>query len=107
MAPTPETSAQAIASVLLFTWGPILRAESSVSGQRIALPPGYSSAPRRAARERPTVRPSPAVSDEPTVLRHPAGHDTGRSAYPARHTRPAIPPRWVGPSPYNIAVATR
>jgi hypothetical protein len=45
--PTPETSSQAILSFLLFTWGPILRAESSVSGQRIAPRRCYWSARRR------------------------------------------------------------
>src|SRR5215510_13586696 len=81
--PTPETSSQAIESLLLFTWGPILRAESSVSGQRIAPPPGCWSARHRGGRERPRASPSPAAGGGQIVPRYRDGRDTGRSVYTA------------------------
>jgi hypothetical protein len=91
IAPTPETSSQAVQSCLLVTWGPILRAESSVSGQRIALPPGYWWARRHGRRERPTASPSPAAGGGQAVQRHRRGHDTGQSDGTSVRTRPAIP----------------
>ena len=77
IAPTPETSSQAVQSCLLFTWGPILRAERSVSGQRIALPLGCWGARRRGGRERPRANPSPAAGGGQTALPHLRRHDTG------------------------------
>ena len=69
IAPTPETSSQVVPSFLLVTWGPILRVESSVSGQRIAPPPGCWWARRRGRRESPRASPSPAAGDVPTSTR--------------------------------------
>jgi hypothetical protein len=62
IAPTPDTRSQAAKSCLLFTWGPILRAESSVSGQRIAPPHGCWSYRRHARTETPTATPSRVAS---------------------------------------------
>ena len=72
IAPTPETSSQAIESFLLFTWGPILRAGSSVSGQRIAPRRCYSLLPRPGHPETPTATPPPALNAAQTSQLCPA-----------------------------------
>jgi hypothetical protein len=77
IAPTPETSSQAIESFLLFTWGPILRAESSVSGQRIAPPPCYWWLPRLARQERSTESGLPVANVEQTSRLYPAERCVG------------------------------
>ena len=105
IAPTPETSSQAIESFLLCTWGPILRTERSVSGQRIALRPYYWSVPPHAVPETPRASPSRATSGGQTARPHRAGHDTGRSICRAGRTRHATRPQWVGPWPYDTDVA--
>src|SRR5215831_617539 len=79
IAPTPETSSQAGSRCLLVTWGPILRADRSVSGQRIAPRLDYWSARCHGGRERPRGSPSLVAGGGQTVRRHRRGHDTAQS----------------------------
>jgi hypothetical protein len=105
IAPTPDTSAQVAKSFLLFTWGPILRAEGSVSGQRIAPPRGYWWAQRLLPPPTSTARPTPAPACEPTFPPRLSEAGIGPADAPAVHIRSAPPPPWGALGPRAPAAA--